>query len=52
MIVDFKAQLLPEFPLGRLGSPEDAARIIALLATDAAGWITGQVIHSDGGFQP
>ena len=37
-------------PLGRLGGPQDAARLIAFLASDAAEWITGQVIHSRGGF--
>lgn len=47
---EFAAELLPKFPLGRIGSPEDAARLVAWLCTDEAGWITGQVIHSEGGF--
>jgi 3-oxoacyl-[acyl-carrier protein] reductase len=34
--------------MGRVGQPEDAARLIAFLASDAGGWITGQVIHSRG----
>ena len=38
-----------ESPMGRIGTPEDAARLIRLLASDEAGWITGQVIHSRGG---
>ena len=42
--------LLEHAPLGRVGQPEDAARLIAFLASDAAGWITGQIIHSRGGF--
>ncbi|WP_409299116.1 SDR family oxidoreductase [Peribacillus sp. SCS-26] len=42
--------LLPKFPMGRIGTPEDAARLVAFLASDAAKWITGQIIHSDGGF--
>lgn len=46
-----KQELLPRFPQGRMGQPEDAARLIAFLASDEAGWITGQVIHSRGGFQ-
>ena len=50
MTHDLKAALLPKFGLGRLGAPEDAARLIAFLASDAAGWITGQVINSEGGF--
>jgi len=45
-----KAALLPLFPLGRLGRPEDAARLIAWLCGPDAGWITGQVINSEGGF--
>ncbi|MCA0988475.1 SDR family oxidoreductase [Guptibacillus algicola] len=42
--------LRPKFPTGRIGKPEDAARLIAFLASDEARWITGQIIHSDGGF--
>jgi 3-oxoacyl-[acyl-carrier protein] reductase len=34
---------------GRLGMPEDAARLAAFLASDEAEWITGQIIHSRGG---
>jgi 3-oxoacyl-[acyl-carrier protein] reductase len=41
---------LHRLPLGRWGSPQDAARIVAWLATDDAGWVTGQVLTSDGGF--
>lgn len=37
-------------PLGRLGCPEDVAGAVAFLASDAAAWITGEVIHVDGGF--
>lgn len=47
---ELKALLRPRFPLGRIGQPEDAARLIAFLASPAAGWVTGQVIHSEGGF--
>ncbi|WP_328939067.1 SDR family oxidoreductase [Streptomyces tauricus] len=39
------------FPGGRWGTPDDPARLIAWLATDEAGWITGQVIDSEGGFR-
>jgi 3-oxoacyl-[acyl-carrier protein] reductase len=42
--------LLPRFPMGRLGTPADAARLVAWLASPDAGWVTGQVIHSRGGF--
>jgi 3-oxoacyl-[acyl-carrier protein] reductase len=36
-------------PLGRLGVPQDAARLVRFLASEEAGWITGQVLHSRGG---
>lgn len=36
-------------PLGRLGEPSDIADIVAFLASDAGGWITGQTIHAAGG---
>lgn len=43
-----KAEIAQEMGLGRVGQPEDAARLIAFLASDAGAWITGQVIHSRG----
>ena len=36
-------------PLGRLGTPEDVARAVAFLLSDAASWITGVVLPVDGG---
>lgn len=50
MTEDLKQHITPKFPLGRVGTPEDAARLVSFLASDDAGWITGQIIHSDGGF--
>ena len=47
---ELEQELLPKFPLGRIGQPEDAARLVAFLASDEAAWITGQTIHSEGGF--
>jgi 3-oxoacyl-[acyl-carrier protein] reductase len=35
--------------MGRVGLPDDAANLIAFLASTEAGWITGQVLHSRGG---
>ncbi len=37
-------------PTGRWGLPADAARLIAMLCSDDAAWVTGQVIDADGGF--
>ena len=45
-----KQELLPRFPMGRIGQPEDAARLITFLASEDAAWITGQIIRSNGGF--
>jgi NAD(P)-dependent dehydrogenase (short-subunit alcohol dehydrogenase family) len=36
-------------PLGRIGRPEEVASVITWLLSDAAGWVTGQVIGIDGG---
>ncbi|HWR51821.1 MAG TPA: glucose 1-dehydrogenase [Bryobacteraceae bacterium] len=38
-----------EIPLGRVGQPRDVASLVAYLASDDAGWITGQVVTVDGG---
>ena len=46
----FKLQLQAMFPMGRIGQPEDAAKLIGFLASDDAQWITGQRIASNGGF--
>jgi 3-oxoacyl-[acyl-carrier protein] reductase len=50
MTEELKRELLPKFASGRIGQPEDAARLVAFLAGDEAAWITGQTIHSEGGF--
>jgi 3-oxoacyl-[acyl-carrier protein] reductase len=39
------------FPAHRWGVPDDPARLVAWLATDEAAWITGQVIHTEGGYR-
>lgn len=50
MTDEIKEYLLPRFPMGRIGQPEDAARLIAFLASEDAQWVTGQIIRSTGGF--
>ena len=42
--------LTQQAPFGRIGLPDDAARLVCFLASDEARWITGQVIRSRGGF--
>ena len=36
-------------PMGRMGTPADIGNAVALLCSPDAGWITGQLIHADGG---
>ncbi len=36
-------------PMGRLSTPADAGNAVALLCSEEAGWITGQLIYADGG---
>ncbi len=45
-----RAILLGKSPMGRIGLPQDASRLVSFLASDEAEWITGQIIHSEGGF--
>lgn len=37
--------------LGRLGTPEDVARVVSFLASEDAAWVTGQYIEASGGFK-
>ncbi len=46
---DVQKALLERIPLGRFGAVEDVARAVRFLASDAAAYITGQVIHVNGG---
>jgi 2-hydroxycyclohexanecarboxyl-CoA dehydrogenase len=43
------APLLRRIPMGRVGAPEDAAALAAFLCSDAASYITGQVVSVNGG---
>jgi 3-oxoacyl-[acyl-carrier protein] reductase len=44
-----RAQRVKDIPLGRLGEPDDIAGAVAFLLGDEAKWITGSVVHVNGG---
>ena len=46
---EVKKKYLENIPLGRFGTPEDVANVVAFLASDESGYVTGQVIDIDGG---
>jgi len=46
---EVKDALQKQIPLGRLGQPSDVAAVVRFLVSDDAGYITGQVIHVNGG---
>lgn len=45
-----RERLAAATPMGRMGTAEDAARLVAFLCSEDASWVTGQVIFSDGGY--
>lgn len=46
---DQRARLIGGIPLGRMGRPEDVAAAVSYLASDEAAWVTGAVLHVNGG---
>jgi 3-oxoacyl-[acyl-carrier protein] reductase len=46
---EFLERMTNEIPLGRLGEPDDIARVVSFLASRESGWINGQVIKANGG---
>ena len=42
-------RIIPQIPVGRLGEPDEIARIVSFLASDDAGFITGSTISANGG---
>lgn len=48
---EFEKQLVDLTPLRRVGTPADVARVVVFLASDDAGWLTGEVILASGGLR-
>jgi len=48
-VEDREAEMCKTIPLGRIGDPEDAGRLVAFLVSDASRYITGQAFNLDGG---
>lgn len=46
-----KRKLLEHSPMGRLGEPDDVANVVEFLLSEQSQWITGQLLHSRGGFE-
>lgn len=46
---EIRGNILSGIPLGRLGKPEEVAKMVLFLATDDASYMTGQTLHVDGG---
>ncbi len=44
-----REQLVAQTPLGRLGQPQEVAEVFAFLASEEAGWVSGQLIQANGG---
>ncbi|MBS4172483.1 3-oxoacyl-[acyl-carrier-protein] reductase [Bacillus sp. FJAT-49736] len=46
---DLKAEMLKQIPLARLGQPKEVAKAAVFLASEDSNYITGQILHVDGG---
>lgn len=48
----FERYVIDRTPMGRFGQPEEVAKVAAFLASDDAGWVTGEWLSASGGFRP
>lgn len=48
---DFERGAVTQTPLGRVGQPDDIAKVAVFLASDDAGWLTGERLTASGGFR-
>jgi 3-oxoacyl-[acyl-carrier protein] reductase len=48
---DFETNIVSRTPLGRMGKPDDIAKVAVFLASDDSAWLTGERISASGGFR-
>jgi 3-oxoacyl-[acyl-carrier protein] reductase len=48
---DFEKQMVARTPLGRIGQPDDVARVAVFLASEESRWMTGEILVASGGLQ-
>lgn len=48
---DFQKAIVAQTPLGRIGQPDDIASVVSFLASEDAGWVTGQILEAGGGIR-
>ena len=48
---DFEKNLVAQTPLGRIGQPQDIARVAGFLASDDSAWLTGELLKAGGGLR-
>ena len=48
---DFEKQMVARTPLGRIGQPDDVARVAVFLASEESSWMTGEILVASGGLQ-
>jgi 3-oxoacyl-[acyl-carrier protein] reductase len=48
---DFEKNVIARTPLGRIGQPDDVAKLAVFLASEDAGWVSGETILASGGMQ-
>ena len=48
---DFEKQMVAQTPLGRLGQPDDIAKVAVFLASDDSAWMTGERLQASGGMR-
>jgi 3-oxoacyl-[acyl-carrier protein] reductase len=51
MTEELRTEVVAATPLGRLGTPEDCANLVAFLCSPEGGWINGQLLYSNGGIK-